>query len=232
MARRPAVRPHVCARRAWRVGSGPHARRSVGPDASGERKRHEAAGKRRVRATVSGCGIGATRCARAARADRRRTCARPRRALAGAAKRSRAAWADAYVQAQHAARSTGRPNGRPSATSFDFGCCCIGCSTSPWWRPFELKCGRRAARSDHPVGTRLAELRAASSSPQFCDGAASGGRCIASHRSTHLKFSSRVRLEESLFNGPAARAMAVPTMPEHYKREPAEPGAVHDTKET
>jgi len=98
-----------------------------------------------------------------------------------------------------------------------------------------MKCGLRASHPDNPVGTRPAEPGAASSSLPFRDGSASGGRRVAQSESIHLKFSSRGRLEESLLNPRAARATAISTMPEHYKRgrgRAAVPGAFHDTTET
>jgi len=196
------------------------------------RKQGAACGKRRIRATVFVSENGIARSARTAGRDVRPVCDGARRVLAGAPKQGSAVRAATCAPAGRAARATSRPNGRRYVASFDFDRPRARCCTSPSGHPFEMKCGPRAVRPDNPVGTRPAERRAASSSPQFRDGAASGGRCIASHQSTHLKFSSRGRLEESLLNRHAARATAIPTMPEHYKREPAAPGAVHDTKET
>ena len=175
---------------------------------------------------------GVAGCARTARCDFRLPRDGTQRALARTPKQGGAMRAATCAPAGRIAHSTGHPNGRPYVASFDFDRPRARCRSQPFGRPFEMKCGPRAVRPDHPVGTRPAERRAASSSPQFHDGAASRGRCIASHRSIHLKFSSRGRLEESLLNRRAARATAIPTMPEHYKREPAAPGAVHDTKET
>jgi hypothetical protein len=53
---------------------------------------------------------------------------------------------------------------------------------------------------------------------------------VAPIESTHLKFSSRARLEESLLNPRAARKHAFLQCPN--TKDPAEPGAIHDMKET
>jgi len=61
-------------------------------------------------------------------------------------------------------------------------------------------------------------------------GVAAGG--IAHHESMYLEFSSRARLEESLLNQRTARVLGISTMREHNNTDPAEPGAIHDMKET